>query len=59
MCLSLTSDTSTRKERKNGEMVTFLSYVIHKGLRHHIFFIILDTSNVILLDPRISFLIDN
>lgn len=40
-------------------MVTFLSYVIHKGLRHHIFFIILDTSNIILLDPRISPLIDN
>lgn len=40
-------------------MVTFLSYVIHKGLRHHIFFIILDTSSIILLDTKISLLIDN
>lgn len=33
--------------------------MIHKGLRHHIFFIILDTSSLIFLDPRISLLIDN
>lgn len=39
-------DTSTRKEETNGEEeVTVLSYVIHKALRRHTLFILLDKSS--------------